>query len=93
MLNFKTVSVGLALALSFAGAASPALAKQRAAHPGYDAQARAVGDIGDASITTGPRAAALRACNEQADRLVEYSWGNESSDRYRACMSERGQME
>ena len=90
MLNFKTVAVGLALALSVAATASPALAKHRA---GYDAQARAVGDAGDALIMTGPRATALRACNEQADRLVEYSWGNESSDRYRACMSERGQPE
>ena len=88
MLNFKTVAVGLALALSAAGAASPALAKHRA---GYDAQARAVGD--DALITTGPRAAALRACNEEAASLREYTWGNEQSDRYRACMSERGQME
>ena len=91
MIDFKTTAIGFALAFALSGAVSPALAKDfaapRAPRAGFDARAEAIGEA------VSDRTEAIRACNQQADKLVEYSWGNESSDRYRACMAERGQAE
>ena len=57
-----TLRTGLALAvLAVAVAATPALAKHRAHHPGYAARAQAV-DPGDEFTMTPARERALRDC-------------------------------
>jgi len=91
MINCKTVT---ALALGVAVvAAAPALAAQRIHHPGYAARAQAIpGDIGDGTVS-GHRAMALRQCNDLAGKHLQYLWGSESSDEYRACMAQHGEAE
>jgi hypothetical protein len=91
MMKKQTVSAMLALSLATAGAASPALAKHRAARAGFDANAQAIG--GELAARASQRAAALRQCNAEAAPLLDYTWGEAQSDRYRACMAEHGQME
>ena len=92
MINFKTVTAALALGLAVTAAATPAPAAQRIHHPGYAARAQAIpGDSGDG--VSSHRAAAIRACNEQGDKYLQYVWGNVSSDVYRACMAEHGEAE
>jgi hypothetical protein len=94
MTNFGTrisrISAALAFGLAAAVAASPAPAKQRWMHGGYEANARAVSDE---TRMTSSRASALHDCNEQAAPLREYTWGLEQTDVYRACMAGRGQPE
>ena len=89
MIDLKITAAGLAFVLALAGAATPALAKDRAARAGYDARAEAIGDIGVAPS----RAEALRACSGEASKLVEYTWGAQETDIFRACMAGRGQPE
>ena len=92
MIGIKNVTATLALGLAVA-AATPALAKSPAPHPGYNANAHAVGgNFGEAGVG-GARAAALRKCNEEAAPLKDYTWGEEQTDRYRACMAQHGQPE
>src|SRR5207302_1607247 len=91
MFRKHTVTAMLALSLAMAGTASPALAKQRAARAGFEANAQAIG--GELAARTGQRAAALRECNQKVEPLKDYTWGEEQTDRYRACMAERGQPE
>jgi hypothetical protein len=100
MINSKTVTsaLGLGLALGLAlASATPALAKDRASPPGYAARAQAVpgqairGDAGDG--VGSQRAKALRECNELAGKYSQSTWGNMSSDQYRACMAQHGEVE
>ena len=97
MINFKNLTAALALGLAVAGAATPALAKNRVTPPGYDARAQAIpgqaipGDFGDGM--SGHRATALRECNDLASKFSQSTWGNVSSDQYRACMAEHGESE
>jgi hypothetical protein len=92
MINFKTVTAALVLGVTLA-AATPALAAQRSHHPGHAARAQAIpGDSGD-GIVSSRRAKALRECNDLAGRQLQYLWGSESSDVYRACMAQRGEIE
>ena len=92
MINFKPVTAALVLGVALA-AATPALAAQRIHHPGYAARAQAVpGDIGDGTVSS-HRAKALRECNDLAGKQLQYLWGSESSDEYRACMAQRGEIE
>jgi hypothetical protein len=100
MMNFKTITAALGLALSLAlalglalTAAAPALAKHRVSHPGYAARAQAIpGEFGNGEVGS-HRATALRECNGQADRSLQYLWGHESNDQYRACMAQHGEIE
>jgi hypothetical protein len=39
------------------------------------------------------RAAALRECNRQALKYLDYLWGDYEIDVYRACMTQHGQQE
>jgi len=92
MINFKTVTAALVLGGMLA-AATPALAAQRSHHPGYAARAQAVpSDSGD-GIVSSRRAKALRECNALAGKHLEYLWGSESSEEYRACMAQHGENE
>ena len=91
MINFTKVTAALVLGVALAGA-TPALAAQRIHHPGYAARAQAIpGDIGDGMSSK--RATALRECNGKADKFSQYAWGNFSSDEYRACMAQHGEIE
>ena len=95
MINFKTATAALVLGVTLA-AATPALAAQRIHHPGYAARAQASqatpGDIGDGTVSS-HRAKALRECNDLAGKQLQYLWGSESSDAYRACMAQHGEAE
>jgi hypothetical protein len=88
MTIIKTVIVGLAFGVAVAAATSPASARSRINHPGYDARAQATGDV-----SSSVRVKALQECNQQASKFLDYSWGDTQSDHYRACMAERGQPE
>ena len=93
MINFRSVTVALTLALTVAGAATPVLAAQPTTHPGYAARAQAVpGGFGRDGIS-GPRAAAIRDCTNASAKFVESTWGNREFDEYRACMAEHGEAE
>jgi len=95
MINFKTVTAALALGLALA--ATPALAKDRVSPPGHAARAQAIpgqaipGDFGDGMSSK--RATALRECNELANKFSQSTWGNVSSDQYRASMAQHGEIE
>jgi hypothetical protein len=91
MIRNQIVATTFALGLAMAAAASPALAKHRAARAGFDANAQAIGD--ELAVKTGRRADALRHCNAEVAPLSDYTWGDTQSDRYRACMAEHGQPE
>jgi hypothetical protein len=91
MSNLKTATTALAVALALASAASPALAKHRASRAGFNARAEAIG--GERATDAGARASALRQCNDQSSSLKEYTWGEEQDFKYRACMSQHGQIE
>jgi hypothetical protein len=94
MIDFSktTAALALGLTLGLALAATPATAKQRAAHPGYAARAQVFGESGELPIS-GPRAAALRECSDKVAPLKDYTWGMEQTDQYRACMAQHGQIE
>ena len=51
-----------------------------------DAEARA-------ELGARARASVLRDCNKQASSFRDYTWGDQESDHYRACMAEHGQPE
>jgi hypothetical protein len=91
MIDLRTPVVALAVALAVS-AASPAQA--RAYQPGHAARAQA----GAQAISGGMgmavhRDEALRACNAQANRYVQYTYGNMQSSVYRACMTAHGEAE
>jgi hypothetical protein len=70
-----------------------ALAKDRDTRRGHAARAKASpGDIGDGTMS-GHRASAIRECSAKAAPFSQTTWGNVSSDQYRACMAEHGEME
>ena len=93
MINCKNFTAALLFAFAVAAVATPALAAQRIHHPGYAARAQAIpGDSGDGGVSS-KRATALRDCNGQADKSLQYLWGHESNDQYRACMAQHGQPE
>jgi hypothetical protein len=62
-----------------------------AARAGFEANAQAIG--GELAARTGQRASALRQCNQEVEPLRDYTWGEQQSERYRACMAEHGQVE
>jgi hypothetical protein len=93
MINFKTVTAALALGVAVAAAATPALAKHRVIPRGHAARAQAIpDDVGDGAMS-GHRAVAIRECCVRAAPFSQTTWGNVSSDQYRACMAEHGEME
>lgn len=91
MLNLKRTAGIFALGLIFTASASPGFARdavgQGRNQDWRNARAEAIGG------GFGNRADALRDCNKKSDKLKEYTWGQETDFRYRACMSERGQRE
>ena len=95
MFKTKIMMTVLALSLATTGAA---MAQHRAPRAGFEANAQA---IGGELHTIGPRLAAnaehrmgaLRQCNKNVEKLQNYTWGDEQTDQYRACMAERGQPE
>ena len=88
----KTNALTAALALTVAAIciAPPAFARARTTS-GFDANAQAIGP--ELTARAAQRMAIIRACNDAAAPLREYTWGGEQSARYRACMAEHGQME
>jgi hypothetical protein len=40
---------------------------------------------------SGGRAQAIRACNKEAGKLKQYTWGDAQEDMYRSCMIKHGQ--
>jgi hypothetical protein len=92
MRAFRTVTLAVTLGLAAAIAASPASAKKREP-AGYAARAEAIGADTGGLTTNNNRASALRDCNEKAAPLRDYTWGDQQSDVYRACMAQRGQAE
>ena len=92
MIVTKTAIAALAFGIAVAAATSPASARSRAAHPGYDARAQATSDM-NAMSPGSDRVKALQECNQQASKFLDYSWGDTQSDHYRACMADRGQPE
>jgi hypothetical protein len=92
MRAFNTVTLAVTLGLATAFAASPALAKKREP-AGYSARAEAIGPDTGGLTMSGARAAAIRDCNEKAASLRDYTWGDQQSDQYRACMAQRGEQE
>jgi hypothetical protein len=93
MIGFKNAAAALALSLAVAASASPVLAKSRAAHPGYEARAQAIGADTRTDGMTAHRAQALRECNELGSKTLQYLWGHEQNDQVRACMAQRGEVE
>jgi hypothetical protein len=95
MSNTKIMMAALALTLATTGAA---MAKPRTPRAGFEANAQAVGSE---LQTIGPSLAknaehrmdALRQCSNEVAPLKDYTWGDEQTDRYRACMAEHGQPE
>ena len=89
MIKFRLRTAALASTLAAAAVASPALAKERARHPGFEARAQAV-DPGEALMTP-EREKALRECSEIANRLVQKDWGVMQDERMGSCMRGHGQ--
>ena len=93
----SSLALAVSLGLALTAAAAPATA--RTAHrAGYDAQAFAPVGPGEPDgyggvLISNHRAEALRACNAAASRFVQYNWGEQQSDVYRACMAEHGEAE
>ena len=90
MIRIKALTAALVLSVAATSLAAPAFARSRATS-GFEANAQAIGP--ELAARASQRTAIIRACNEAAAPLREYTWGNEQSDRYRACMAEHGQME
>ena len=92
MTTIRTLTAALTL-----GVAATCFAPQAFARPhaisGFEANAQAIGPELAARAAAAQRGAIIRACNEAAAPFREYTWGNEQSDRYRACMAEHGQTE
>jgi hypothetical protein len=95
MIDFTKGAAVLAVALTVAAAASPALAQKRAKNPGYDARAQAVGSdvTGSTATMNNGRASALRECSAKAEGLKQYTWGVQQGYMFRNCMAEHGQPE
>lgn len=91
MIKFRVFIAALGVALTLASA--PALAKSRAAHPGYAARAQAIEAVVAPDGVSRDRAKALRECNALAAPFKDYTWGNTQSDLYRSCMTQHGQPE
>jgi hypothetical protein len=89
MLNVRTGATLLALALAVA--ATPALARQHARHPGHEARAQALDP--DEGVVSPGRESALRECSALANKFVQKDWGWMQGQQERACMVEHGQME
>ena len=93
MINLSTLTAGLVLGLIVTSAV-PAFAGSRHVVPGHNARAQVIEQsIGGDGIVSPDRARALRECNEQAGKYLDYTWGVRSSDIYRACMDGRGEVE
>jgi hypothetical protein len=98
MIDFRNAVTALALVLAVAGAASPALAKERTSHPGHAARAQAVpspagpSEAGSDGMSS-HRSQAIRECMGTSSKFLETTWGNMSSHQYRTCMATHGEQE
>jgi hypothetical protein len=97
-LTKSSLALAFSLGLALTAAAAPAAMARTVHHSGYDAQAFAPGGPGAPDGSGGVtisnhRAEALRTCNAAANRFVQYTWGEQQSDVYRACMTEHGEAE
>jgi len=92
MPRWKTNVGAFALGLAVIATATPTFAAQRTAHQDWRA-ARAQA-IPDSDMTlNGGRASAIHSCNDATASMKEYTWGQETDQRYRSCMAEHGQAE
>ncbi len=83
-----------ALGIALTMASAPALAKSRAAHPGYAARAQATESvIGEGISVSLQRAQALRECSQLAEPVKVYSLVQNNSAVYRNCMYRHGEQE
>ena len=93
MINLSSITAGLVLGLVVTSAV-PAFAASRHAVPGHNARAQVIEQsIGGDGLVSPERAHALRDCNEQARKYLDYTWGVRGSDIYRSCMTGRGEVE
>ena len=76
-----------ALAAAMAAFAAPTSAPAQS----FEANLEAIGPA--LAARAGARAEALRECNARSERMTNYTWGMQQSDVYRACMTQRGQVE
>jgi hypothetical protein len=89
MINIQMAGVALALAL--VATATPALAKNGAAHRGFTARAQAI-EVLDEGVSL-DRAKALRDCSARVGGFKGYNQQATPRGMYRACMDEHGQPE
>ena len=80
----RTAFAGALIAVLTMAVADAASAAPRAARNG-----------GDPSMEhmSAARAAAIHECSVLADKYLDYVWGVQGIDHYRACMAGHGQME
>lgn len=62
-------------------------------HAGYAAQGQSSETGAPAGSTSNHRAEAIHACNAEASKYSEMSWGHQQSNVYRACMTQHGETE
>jgi hypothetical protein len=89
--KFPTIAILAAAATLFAASVANADPAPRRGHNAYGSAA----PVADAwpNEPDAARASALRECNKAVANMYDYAWGVQLSDRYRACMTSRGQME
>ena len=88
MKKIKIVAATLAMSLAMTGGT---LAAQRTSRAGFEANAQAIGP--EVAARAGSRVEALHQCNQQVDKFKDYTWGEQQSLGYRACMAQHGQPE
>jgi hypothetical protein len=82
---------GVALALALVATATPALAKNGAAHRGFAARAQAI-EVLDEGVSVA-RARALRECNERISSFKGHNQMSTPLNMYRTCMEQHGEPE
>ena len=97
MTSFKRILGAIALGFAIAASISPAMARtpgqhaEHWRHANYDASSSAYN--GGGYPIGAARAAALRECTALESRYLEYLWGIQEYQIYRACMAEHGEVE
>lgn len=94
----SSFALALSLGLALTAVAAPSAMARTAHRAGYNAQAFAPGVAGQPDglggvLISNQRAEALRECNAIANRFSQQTWGVQQNDAYRACMTQRGEVE
>jgi len=89
--KFPTITIVATAATFFAASLANADPAPRRGHNAYGSAAPLA--AASPKEPDDARASALRQCNKAVENMVEYGWGVQQSDAYRACMASHGQME